>query len=89
MSEEYTGDFTSYNNIWVFYEVQEFKNFVKRHMVDESARLTVQVFAKELTEEDKAHRLESSLCFNAVEYSLVTLNDVKEWKTRDANLITE
>lgn len=76
------GDQTSYANILRYNQIGEFRNFVSKFLVQESARLTIEMFANEVRSEETGFVLSSSVALNRREYEVVTLEQIRAMKSR-------
>jgi len=82
ISEEITGDQTSYANILKFNKISEFREFTSRYLLQDSSRLTIELFANEVRAEEANFILDSNLSLNHREYEIVTLEQIRMIKSQ-------
>ena len=76
------GDQTSYQNVLKFNQISEFRAFVSKYLVQESSRLTIQMFAEEVRSEEQLFVLEANMTLNHREYEVVSLESIRAMKSR-------
>lgn len=76
------GDQTSYQNVLKFNQISEFRTFVSKYLVQDSSRLTIEMFAEEVRSEEQLFVLDSSMALNHREYEVVSLEHIRAMKSR-------
>jgi len=80
--EETMGDQISYQNVLKFNKIAEFRTFVSKYLLQDSSRLTIQMFAEEVRTEEQNFIMEANLALNRRAYDVVTLDQIRAMKSK-------
>lgn len=75
------GEQVSYENVLKSNQIAEFRAFVSKYLVQDSARLTIEMFAREVTAEEQTVVMEAALAVNQRAYEVVTLAQINAMKS--------
>ena len=76
------GEQISYEDLLASNQISEFREFVNKYLVQQSSRLTIELFAEEVHSEEAEFVLNPNLTLNHRGYEVVTLEQIKMMKSQ-------
>lgn len=74
------GEQASYESVLKANQISDFRDFVDKYLVRDSARLTIEMFAGEVTVEEQAIVMDAALAVNQRAYEINTLAQIAAMK---------